>query len=94
MQSDAFTTLQTMIQNNHAEVRDRLTAVEAQVKLTNGRVRQLEKDKAGQEAVEAYILKQKANRQTRFGNRIAWATLVVGALGALWWVTVIHVHHP
>lgn len=75
-----------LINANHTEVTKRLTAVEEQVKQTNGRVRALEKAEIGREAVAEYKAKQTEGRRFDITTFIAIIAAIAMIIGALWWL--------
>lgn len=71
--------LAELINSNHKEVTDRLGRVEAQVKLTNGRVKELERVKIAEDAVNAY--KDKVQNDKHWDvNTLLTILLVIGTL--------------
>lgn len=85
--------LVTLLTTNHKEIVHRLEKVEEQVKLTNGRVKDLEMDKERRTAVEEFKAQQKPQpvATTEQGNIVVqppatyWASKekLYGALAAL-----------
>jgi len=66
-----LTTIQKLINDNHKEVQIRLSAVEEQVKLTNGRVKALETAEAVAIGIENFKKKQEA--QTGSNPKVEWS---------------------
>lgn len=75
-----------LISANHSEVTSRLAGVEEQVKLTNGRVRALERAEIGREAIADYKAKQTEGRRFDVTTAIAIVAAVAMIIGALWWL--------
>lgn len=75
-----------LIKTNHNEVTKRLSAVEDQVKLTNGRVRALEKVEIGREAIANYRAKQTEGRRFDITTLITMIMATSAIIGALWWL--------
>lgn len=79
--SSTNTDIINLLTSQHDEVKDRLIAVEAQVKYTNGRVNRMEAKWEAQEAVEKYKSSQPTiqvnNQQTD------WPKIVLAVLGVL-----------
>lgn len=69
-----LTDIRTLINNNHEEVQKRLSAVEEQVKLTNGRVKALETAEAVAIGVENY--KKEIEAQSGSNPKVNWSTLI------------------
>lgn len=77
--------LATLIKSNHDEMSNRMRAVEDQVKQTNGRVKDLEKQEIERQAVDRY---KKDNSEKRRYDLTTVITIVIAAgtvIGAMWW---------
>ncbi len=77
-----------LISANHQEVTSRLEAVEIQVKLTNGRVKDLERKEIGREAVASYKALEVDKRRFDTTTLISVVVAIGTILGALWWTAV------
>lgn len=77
--------LARIINSNHEEVTRRLEAVETQVKLTNGRVKDLERKEIGREAIATYRAGEASKRRFDLTTFIALLTALATVVAALWW---------
>jgi len=68
-----LTTIKNLINANHLEVQNRLSAVEEQVKLTNGRVKALETA----EAVAKGIAADRLQREAQSGSNLKKLSMVL-----------------
>lgn len=82
--------LYQLVESNHAEVTTRLGAVEVQVKTTNGRVKDLEREQIKRLAVEEYKASTDAKKtdKRRFDTTTLIQILLLFAtfVAALWWL--------
>lgn len=78
--------LANLIKANHEEMNGRLKAVEDQVRLTNGRVKDLEKAEVGRKAVEEYKANQSDKRRFDITTIILLAGAAASFIAGLWWV--------
>ena len=74
-----------LITANHQEVTARLEAVEVQVKLTNGRVKELERKEIGREAVATYRASEVDKKRFDVSTIISLVVALGTVIGALWW---------
>jgi len=74
-------TLAKQIEQNHAEIKDRLEGVEKQVLLTNGRVKDLERKDIAREAVLEYKAKEKVDRKDNRAYTLSILLTIATLLG-------------
>lgn len=75
-----------LIKQNHDEVASRLDAVEDQVRLTNGRVKDLERAEIGRKAIAEYQAGLTQKKQFDITTVILFLSMLAMFVGALWWL--------
>lgn len=78
--------LAAIITRNHHEVTEWLGRVENQVKLTNGRVKELERKEIGREAVNQYKNREKSDKRFDVTTLIAVGLLLATIAGVIVWI--------
>ena len=74
-----LTTIRNLINANHQEVQARLSAVEEQVKLTNGRVKALETAEAVANGIKEYQEAQTGSNPKVEWNKWVWIAVALAA---------------
>jgi hypothetical protein len=82
--------LENQLTVNHKEVTDRLNTIENQVKLTNGRVKELERKEIGRDAVDIYKAAQTNDHRWDVTTVISVIVALASIIGALWWTASQH----